>query len=80
MTSLTLNENPSGLNISLDEELDLLSPHLWDTAMDFCDIIEVLKDLFSQLIYFLLAYEVEKKSQSFKMNVNFISILVVKVS
>ena len=28
MTSLTLNENPSGLNISLDEELDLLSPHL----------------------------------------------------
>jgi len=28
MTSLTLNENPSGLNISLDEELDLLSPNL----------------------------------------------------
>ena len=28
MTSLTLNENPSGLNISLDAEMDLLSPHL----------------------------------------------------
>ena len=28
MTSLTLNENPSGLNISLDEELNLLSPNL----------------------------------------------------
>ena len=28
MTSLTLNENPSGLNISLDTEMDLLSPHL----------------------------------------------------
>jgi len=28
MTSLTLNENPSGLNVSLDDEIDLLSPHL----------------------------------------------------
>jgi len=28
MTSLTLSENPSGLHGSLDEEIDLLSPHL----------------------------------------------------
>jgi len=28
MTSLTLNENNIGLNLSLDDEMDLLSPHL----------------------------------------------------
>ena len=28
MTSLTLNENHNGLNLSLDDEMDLLSPHL----------------------------------------------------
>ena len=28
MTSLTLNENHSGLNFSMEEDLDLLSPHL----------------------------------------------------
>ena len=28
MTSLTLNENPSSLNVSLSDEMDLLSPHL----------------------------------------------------
>ena len=28
MTSLTLNENHIGLNLSLDDEMDLLSPHL----------------------------------------------------
>ena len=28
MTSLTLNENNNGLNLSLDDEIDLLSPHL----------------------------------------------------
>jgi len=28
MTSLTLNENNNGLNLSLDDEMDLLSPHL----------------------------------------------------
>lgn len=28
MTSLTLNENKSGLNFSMEEDLDLLSPHL----------------------------------------------------
>merc|ERR1711915_578790 len=28
MTSLALSENPSGLHGSLDEDIDLLSPHL----------------------------------------------------